>query len=174
MRQLEVEDRIGFSLPSTHFFNRDKVRHRQSLCIIVTLPSEESLLAQEVSQSDFLEFYPRERSLVPLALTVLTARAHFLVRRGQHKKFTTRADACEVIGVTVAAEGRERESSRGGQQVAVGLGLPPLRLRIGLEHLACALFDYPYGLKTQALYTLQREESSYWTSVRTQASHPTQ
>jgi hypothetical protein len=145
MRQLEVEDRIGFSILSKRFFNRDKVRHRQSLCITVNLPSEELLLAQEVSKSDFLEFYPGERSLVPLALTVLTTRAHFLVRRGQHKKFTTCADACEVIGVTAAAEGHERERSRGGRQVAVGLGLPSLRLGIGLEHLACALFDYPYG-----------------------------
>ena len=170
MRRLEVEVRIGYSLLPKHFFNRDKVRHRQSLCIS---PSEELLLAQEVSQSDFLEFYPGERSLVPLALTVLTARAHFLVRRRQHKKFTTRADACIVIGVAAAAEGHERERSRGGQQVAVGLGLPSLRLRIGLEHLACALLYYPYGLKTQALYTLQREESISWTSVRTQASHPT-
>ena len=71
----------------------------------MNLTSEESLPAQEVSQSDFLEFYPGERSLVPLALTVLTTRAHFLVRRGQHKKFTARADACEVVGATAAAEG---------------------------------------------------------------------
>ena len=112
------------------------------------------LLAQEVFQRDFLELYPSQRSLVSLSLAIFTTRTHFVVRRGQHEEFAAHADACQAIGVAAAAEGHERERSRGGQLKATDLSLSSLRFGICLEHLTRALFDYPCVRTAQVLEML--------------------